>query len=219
MLDDREQSVLELLVREYIKTAEPISSEKIARRVRNVSSATIRNIFSNLTEEDYIEQPHVSGGRIPRPRAYRFLVDRITGQEETSTPLQKLTHPERSRTVQEEIARRFRVVSCFGELMPFGFREMFEEPEFAGQDLVKEFGRFLDGFEEFRDDYARSIAPDSFRVLIGEENTIQPARHISIIFGKGEEYGFFFIAGPMRMHYEEIIPIVKIRQKTVNRMI
>ena len=43
----------------------------------NVSSATIRNEMSDLTDMGYIVQPHTSAGRIPSDKGYRLYVDEL----------------------------------------------------------------------------------------------------------------------------------------------
>ena len=42
-----------------------------------LSSATIRNVMSDLEEMGYLEQPHTSAGRIPSEKAYRLYVNSI----------------------------------------------------------------------------------------------------------------------------------------------
>ena len=78
MLTPRAGSVLNILVTEYIHSASPVASEEIARlSPSKVSSATVRNAMSLLTEEGYISRPHVSAGAIPSDRGYRFHVESL----------------------------------------------------------------------------------------------------------------------------------------------
>ena len=44
-----------------------------------MSSATIRNVMSELEELGMLEQPHTSAGRIPTDKGYRFYVDNLLG--------------------------------------------------------------------------------------------------------------------------------------------
>jgi heat-inducible transcriptional repressor len=75
-LSPRSQRLLATLVREYVETGEPVSSQILARKSRlGVSSATVRNILVQLDEEGYIHQPHTSAGRVPTDRGYRVFVD------------------------------------------------------------------------------------------------------------------------------------------------
>jgi len=222
MIGEREQNILEILVREYIKTAEPVSSEKIARRMKNtLSSASIRNIFSDLTEKGYIEQPHTSGGRVPLTSGYRFFVNRILADGDRSSLLphevERLLFAHDSeeslRTLQNKIAEHFHLLSYWTRTRPIGFDEMFHEPEFFDQSYVQEFGTFLDTFERFEEKYSDKIDADSFDIVIGEENQTQSLHHISIVITKTSEGDMFCIAGPMRMRYDCIIDLMRLWKK------
>lgn len=75
-LSDRKKTVLNALVDSYITDAEPISSSAIKNKyMPDVSSATIRSELATLEELGYLVQPHVSSGRVPSAKAYRFYVD------------------------------------------------------------------------------------------------------------------------------------------------
>lgn len=224
MVGERAGAILEMLIREHIKTAEPVSSEKIARRMRNaLSSASIRNIFSDLTDEGFIEQPHTSGGRVPRARAYRFFVDRVIAGDARmgdlpESILQGVRALERDadilREIQEELAKHLHVISRFGSLMPLGFDETFSEPEFQSEpQMAREFGRFLDEFENCKGVYCKALQTNAFEVFIGEENEIQPMRRMSVVVGKDSAEELFFIAGPMRMPYDRIISMMQLWKK------
>lgn len=76
MLDQRRASVLQVLVAEYIRSGEPVSSGWIAESTDlGVSSATIRNDLVQLEQAGYITQVHTSSGRIPTERGLRYFVD------------------------------------------------------------------------------------------------------------------------------------------------
>lgn len=78
MLDERKRMVLRAIIDSYIETAEPVGSRTIARKHDlGVSPATIRNEMADLEETGYLQQPHVSAGRIPSDKGYRFYVDAL----------------------------------------------------------------------------------------------------------------------------------------------
>jgi heat-inducible transcriptional repressor len=78
-MDDRKAAILRAVVEEYIETALPVGSQRVARsRNLGVSSATVRNDMTVLEREGYIEQPHTSAGRIPTDLGYRYFVDHFT---------------------------------------------------------------------------------------------------------------------------------------------
>jgi heat-inducible transcriptional repressor len=77
-LNEREERVLEAVIREYVETAEPAGSRTVAKRHGlGVSAATIRNAMSDLEEKGFLFHPHTSAGRIPTDLAYRYYVDTL----------------------------------------------------------------------------------------------------------------------------------------------
>ena len=79
-LTDRKKQILKVVVEDYVRTAEPVGSKTIAAEMGGVSSATIRNELSDLTELGYLEQPHTSAGRVPSPKGYRLYVNELMGE-------------------------------------------------------------------------------------------------------------------------------------------
>ena len=78
MLNERKKKILQIIIEDYISSAEPVGSRTIARKYDLwLSPATIRNEMSDLELLGYLEQPHTSAGRIPSAQAYRFYVDAL----------------------------------------------------------------------------------------------------------------------------------------------
>lgn len=78
MLNERKKKILQIIIEDYISSAEPVGSRTIARKYYlGLSPATIRNEMSDLELLGYLEQPHTSAGRIPSAQAYRFYVDAL----------------------------------------------------------------------------------------------------------------------------------------------
>src|SRR3989338_10513049 len=72
----RKDAILGIVINEYIKTVNPVSSGLIVQEYPlDVSSATIRNILADLEEEGYLTHPQTSAGRIPTQQGYRYYVD------------------------------------------------------------------------------------------------------------------------------------------------
>jgi len=77
-LNERMKNILTAVVHRYITTAEPVSSAIIAEKYNlNLSTATIRHEMYLLEKYDYLWQPHISSGRIPTDKGYRFYVDNL----------------------------------------------------------------------------------------------------------------------------------------------
>ena len=83
LLDERKKKILKAIIKTYLETGEPVGSRTISKYTDlNVSSATIRNEMSDLTDMGYIIQPHTSAGRIPSDKGYRLYVDELMQEKE-----------------------------------------------------------------------------------------------------------------------------------------
>ena len=81
MLTNRQESLLKLIVEEYIKNARPVSSKSLCEEL-DCSSATVRNEMAFLEDNFLIEKTHTSSGRIPSEKGYRYYVDHIMKPKE-----------------------------------------------------------------------------------------------------------------------------------------
>jgi len=78
VLDERAQTLLRLLVEQYIRDGQPVGSRTLSREPGlDLSPATIRNIVSDLEELGFVKSPHTSAGRVPTSKGYRFFVDTL----------------------------------------------------------------------------------------------------------------------------------------------
>ncbi|OMC69036.1 MULTISPECIES: heat-inducible transcriptional repressor HrcA [unclassified Paenibacillus] len=78
MLTERQRLILNAIVDDYIRSAEPVGSRSISKRGDvGYSPATIRNEMADLEDMGYLEQPHTSAGRIPSHKGYRYYVDHL----------------------------------------------------------------------------------------------------------------------------------------------
>lgn len=79
-LEQRAREILAAVVRRYISNGQPVGSKSVARRLPGgFSSATVRSVMADLEAQGFLAQPHVSAGRVPTDKAYRFYVDRVAG--------------------------------------------------------------------------------------------------------------------------------------------
>lgn len=80
-ISKRKQDILFIIVEDYIKSAEPVSSKSVCDRLK-VSSATVRNEMLDLENLGFLIKPHTSAGRIPSDLGYRFYVDNLLKNNE-----------------------------------------------------------------------------------------------------------------------------------------
>ncbi len=82
MLSARTETILKVIVGQYITRATPVPSQSIVNEYElGVSPATIRNEMAYLEHEGYIIRPHPSAGSIPSDKGYRYYVDSLTNVE------------------------------------------------------------------------------------------------------------------------------------------
>ncbi|HEY0306397.1 MAG TPA: heat-inducible transcriptional repressor HrcA [Longimicrobiales bacterium] len=121
-LNDREQRILEAVIRTYVETAEPAGSRTVAKRFGlGVSAATIRNAMADLEEKGFLYHPHTSAGRIPTDLAYRYYVDILMQPVRLSTAEQRMLRrqlaDEASGPIERVIRRAAQVLGLLtGEL-------------------------------------------------------------------------------------------------------
>src|SRR5581483_7684680 len=89
-LSERQKTLLLLIIRDYIDTAQPVGSKRLVEHYHlDLSSATIRNEMSALTEMGYLRQPHTSAGRVPTEEGYRYFVGQMMNRAELPESIQR----------------------------------------------------------------------------------------------------------------------------------
>jgi heat-inducible transcriptional repressor len=80
-LSERQETILALVIHEYIDAAQPVGSKTLVEHYGlGISSATARNDLGVLTEAGLLRQPHTSAGRVPTEDGYRYFVQRLLGE-------------------------------------------------------------------------------------------------------------------------------------------
>ena len=82
-LTERKLKILQAIISDYVKTAEPVGSRTISKKYDlGVSPATVRNEMADLEEMGYLTHPHTSAGRVPSDSAYRLYVNALMEKKE-----------------------------------------------------------------------------------------------------------------------------------------
>lgn len=77
-LTERKLKILQAIISDYVKTAEPVGSRTLSKKYDlGISPATIRNEMADLEEMGYLTHPHTSAGRVPSDMAYRLYVNAL----------------------------------------------------------------------------------------------------------------------------------------------
>ncbi|MGL5702747.1 MAG: heat-inducible transcriptional repressor HrcA [Cetobacterium sp.] len=85
VVSDREKLVLSAIIDFYLLSGETIGSRALVKKYNiDLSSATIRNVMSDLEDMGFIVKTHTSSGRIPTDRGYKFYLEELLKIEKLS---------------------------------------------------------------------------------------------------------------------------------------
>ena len=232
-MNERQKRILAAIVEEYTEVAIPVGSKILAEKYNlNVSAATIRNDMMALEEEGCLYQPHISAGRIPTDKGYRYFVEEIMGDKELTLQEQKRLQKEllKLKAKNTRLSRTTaKLLSGFSgnlaisamldkdEFYDFGMRELLDEPEFRKLDDVCQLAEMLDYADEMFNQIAGEIRDGNTKIFIGKENPIREISNCSMIVSpyklKNGEKGILAIIGPKRMRYAENKSLIEYMKK------
>ena len=222
----RKNKVLEVLVKAHVETAFPIGSKHIAE-ILGLSSATIRMVMFELEKAGLVKQPHTSAGRIPTDLGYRRYVDNMMSvkkmpNDSVFSKVKRYLNSKRffeeiieaaSHAISELTSYTGMALSPGNKLYFDGAYHMLEQPEFQELEMVKDFLRVIEEKDELMKIMSKNLTIKGTAIYIGRENSYEELRECTIITStyrfKENISGNIGLIGPMRMKYEEIIPIVE----------
>lgn len=80
MLTERQLTILQVIIDDFVDSAHPIGSRALSKKESlPYSAATIRNEMADLEELGFLEKTHTSSGRVPSEKGYRYYVDHLIG--------------------------------------------------------------------------------------------------------------------------------------------
>jgi len=235
----RQNSLLDFIIREYVRTAKPVPSVLVNKKSKlKVSPATIRNEMNYLEEQGYLEQKHISGGRVPTDKAYRYYVNQLL-----NNPKQLDIEPKNKKDIIRAITRAGTNSRSINKAMALVLSEqsgnlvitgIAQEAEFFKQGLVSlsrhpefqeinslfQLTSFFEGFDMMfqliEREFMRILgAPDGIpiQILIGHENPFRQIKGETIMCTKyllpGDIIGSLTLIGPKRMDYRKNIALIK----------
>jgi transcriptional regulator of heat shock response len=226
LMNSRTATVLDTALRSYIASGEPVSSKRLSEEYDfGVRSATIRNELNRLTAEGYLSQPHVSSGRVPTDKGYKFFVRRILGEiaDEARAPrstaaniievgaelcrgsfdcaVADLAEQLSTLFVGYGAADRFCYKRGFAELVARFTELAFEDAIRVVNEIAEDFERLDERIEFFSGAIMNNAQP---AVFIGR-SPITRSRHLSVIADSFSWDGQSFMLaaiGPKCMDYE-----------------
>lgn len=220
-MNTRQEKILSTVIEEYTQTAVPVGSQVLAGKYKfKVSPATIRNDMMALEEEGYLYQPHISAGRIPTDKGYRYFVEQIMPDKQlTKDEQQKLQkeflklkaqNTRLTRTTAKLLSHMSGNFAISGlvdtsEFEDFGMRELMQQPEFHELDEMCRLVEMLDYVDEKFDQLTKNIKEGETKIFIGKENPIGGTSNCSMMVApyklKSGEKGILALIGPKRMKY------------------
>lgn len=238
-MNSRQETILGAVIEEYTQTAIPVGSSVLVEKYSlGVSSATIRNDMAELEEEGFLHQPHISAGRIPTDKGYRYFVEEIMGDKELSKSDQqklqreflklKAQNTRLTRTTAKllsHLSGNFAVSGLMDkeEFSDFGMRELMEQPEFREMDEVCRLVEALDYIDEKFDKLVLEMKEGETKIYIGSENPINEISNCSMIVSpyktKEGEKGILALIGPKRMKYAKNKSLIEYVKKMLGSSI
>lgn len=225
--NSRRQSVLNAAINRYIKSALPVASDDIAGEFE-LSSATIRNIFSELDQSGYLKHPYTSGGRVPTDRGYRYYVDFLIQQidlideekqrilKDCKKKISRLDETlENTSEVISEITHYAGIVSFLqwqDKMFYKGIGRILDQPEFRNVDKIRLLVKLMEDKKRLLDIINRDFS-GSVKVYIGSELGFPEMENCSLVVAsykmRNQPSGRLAVLGPVRMEYKHIIPTLE----------
>ncbi len=239
MVTSRQEALLVSIIKEYIGTAEPVSSKFLEKMgFFDLSSATIRAEMNELEGLGYLAQLHTSGGRVPTDRAYRFFVDNLMGDAclepapDCKKKIKKALHETSGdpREINKTVAQLLSelsdnlVIAGVPEQADFfkvGLSSLFEFPEFREFEKTFRLTSFFDEFENIFERLEREFEED-IKIFIGRENPMRDIRDETVMLAKynlpHNFRGSLTLVGPTRMDYGKNIGLIRYTTEELNKL-
>jgi len=233
-MDTRQQAILQAIVNEYIRTAEPVSSSLLTKKHGlNVSPATIRNDMAELEAAGLIRQPHTSAGRIPTEAGYKFYIEHDLNRQPDLAAKEQQVLKARARTatgsdeVLKNMAQALAELSLETVFVGFGPRDIYtagisnllNQPEvIADEAFLHQMSRMFDQIETVIARLFESNTTDEVRILIGRNNPFGAGLGTVLTrYVAPDHEGILGIIGPIRMDYEDNLARIAFARTLLNR--
>ena len=219
-MNERQSRLLAAIIDQFIQTAGPVGSKKLLESGEfTCSSATIRNEMGMLEDEGYLEQPHISAGRVPTAAGYRLYVRQYMTPNKQETIVRKKFDALKDHYLkQKDQEKVYEAVALLTHMIPnvafatvphksrvyyLGLSNVLKQPEFQVNPVL------ASGIAEVLEDHLTQVLSameidDQIQYYIGEENVLEQIHSCSMMVTKysiRDSEGIIGILGPMRMDY------------------
>lgn len=212
-MNERQELILNIIIREYIETALPISSSLLVEKYKlDISSATVRNEMAELEASGYIMQPHTSSGRIPTEQAYLWFVERLAPKKISLGLAAKISLDEGlDELALKNLAKNLAELSGLAVFCAFhrhnlyytGVSNLLSQPEFTQSKLVYDMSVIIDRLDEIINDSFEQFDYGA-KISLGQD-CLFGSFTASVVtkYKLGANVGVIGIIGPLRQDYEK----------------
>ncbi len=213
-----------------------------------LSPATLRNEMGELEKDGYLAQLHISGGRVPTDKAYRYYVNSLLENKDClnleigyKNKIKQAFDdmPPNPQEINKIVAKVLSnlsenlVITGISQDKDFfkkGLVGLFEHQEFREMKEVFQLASFFEEFENLfqfieREFFNTLGAPRGVpvQIMIGKESPFKQIQHETVMCAKyglpGNCVGSLTLVGPTRMDYEKNIALIKYMTEELNKLI
>ncbi|MBI4714132.1 hypothetical protein HY771_03030 [Candidatus Uhrbacteria bacterium] len=232
MLDSRKETILQLIIEDFIKTAEPVGSKHLSDVYGiDVSSATIRNDMAVLEEEGYLRQPHTSSGRVPTELAYQHYLQNFVQPKCHQNEIDNLRAGMQSyksiESALKTIAKHLVDLTSETVILAFdpqwsyytGVSNLFLKPEFQEEDIFYSISRFVDQFDDVLAQMF-DVIDEKQMIYIGSQNPFGNQMSTIMIRYQLQDsrHGLLGLVGPLRMNYSKNIALMEKANELIGKL-
>lgn len=236
-LTPRQIQILRAIIEEFIETAQPVGSDTIDRKYNiGVSPATIRHEMVYLNKQDYLDKPHVSGGRIPTPKAFRLYINELMREEELSvadevsakekiwesrTQLNKLLK-ESSHVLADRSNAIGIAMTDDQDIFHAGYSNLLDMPEFFDIQVMRRVLSIIEQSRILEEIFSRSDSFDKIQVVYGRELGEKNLEPVGLMFVSVNALGHHCrlgVIGSERFNYPYLIPMMKYFKSLIEQMV
>jgi len=209
-MNNRQATILKILINEHIQTAQAVSSNFIVDKYHlNISSATVRNELMELENEGYIIQPHTSAGRIPTEKAYHWYLAGLD-LDTVSTSINWEQETSYDEPGLKSLAKQLAESSGLAVFWAFhrhnvyytGITKLLHQPEFAHGDTIYDISDIIDRVDEIINDNFNNFIGGP-QILLGQKSPFGPSTATVLSkYQADTAQGVFGILGPLRQNYQ-----------------
>lgn len=212
-MNERQELILNIIIKEYIETAVPISSNLLVEKYKlDISSATVRNEMAELEASGYIMQPHTSSGRIPTEQAYLWFVEKLAPKKISSGLAAKISLAEElDELALKNLAKNLAELSGLAVFCAFhrhnlyytGVSNLLSQPEFGQSKLVYDMSVIIDRLDEIINDSFEQFDYGA-KISLGQDCLFGSfTASVTTKYKLGANVGVIGIIGPLRQDYEK----------------